>query len=135
VSESPSTVEAGTGEPYRGPVGETRKLWLVIVLWIVTLGIYGWYWFYKQHKEVQDYAGLGVGGGVGLVFAILLTIVNCFLLPSEVGQMQTRDGDAKTVSGWTGLWVLIPIAGFFIWIIELQDTLNRFWESKGAPAA
>ena len=61
-----------------------------------------------------------------------MTIVNFFLLPSEVGKMQQQDGNENTVSGWTGLWILIPVAGFFIWIIKLQGTLNRHWESKGA---
>lgn len=131
--QAPAAPESG---PYRGPTGETRKLWKVIVLWLITLGFYGWYWMYKQHKEIQDYGGVGVGGPVGLVFAILLPIVNYFLLPSEFGQLQSRiDKVPNERSGWTGLWVVIPVLGFFIWLVKMQGSLNRYWESKGvAPA-
>lgn len=135
MSEQGQDVPAVTSEeggPYRGPTGKGRKLWKVIVLWLITLGFYSWYWNYRQHKEIQDYSGVGVGGVVGLVFAILLPFVNWFLVPSELGRME-RDIDKtpSTVSGWTGLWYLIPFVGFFIWIIKVQGALNRYWMSKG----
>jgi hypothetical protein len=132
---APQTPPERGGGSSRGPVGETRKLWLVIVLWFVTIGMYGWYWFYKQHKEVHDYSGIGVGGPIGLILAFFVSIVNFFLLPSEVGKMQQQDNVDPDVSGWTGLWVLIPLLGFLIWVVKLQETLNRFWESKGATPA
>jgi len=33
-------------------------------------------------------------------------------------------------SGWTGLWLLLPIIGAFVWFIKIQGALNRYWESK-----
>ena len=39
------------------------------------------------------------------------------------------------VRGITGLWVLLPIIGQFVWFIKVQGALNRYWESKGAPPA
>ena len=60
-------------------------------------------------------------------------------MPSEVRYLyEDLDGGApgsSPVRGITGLWVLLPIAGPFIWFFKVQGALNRYWESKGAPPA
>jgi hypothetical protein len=38
------------------------------------------------------------------------------------------------VTGITGLWLLLPLVGAFVWFIKVQGALNRFWIAKGAPA-
>jgi hypothetical protein len=43
------------------------------------------------------------------------------------------DGQSSPVRGITGLWILLPLAGPFVWFIKVQGALNRYWESKGAP--
>ena len=48
--------------------------------------------------------------------------------------MYAGDGQPKPITGWSGLWILLPIIGWFIWIAKVQGALNRYWESKGAPA-
>jgi hypothetical protein len=117
-------------------VGKLRSPVVVILLSIVTLGIYSLYWQYASYKEMKDYSGEGIGGGLGLLFAILIGIVNVFLLPSEIGHLYTRDGKEQTISGLTGFWVLIPIIGGIIWVVKVQGHLNRYWEAHGAvPAA
>ena len=112
--------------------GVIRNPWMVILLSIITLGIYALYWQYATFKEMKDYTGEGIGGGLGLLFAILLSIVNVFLLPAEVGNMYAADGQEKPVRGPTGFWVLIPIVGYIVWVIKVQGALNRFWEAHGA---
>ena len=118
-----------------GPVGKLRGPWIVILLSIVTLGIYGLYWQYATFKEMKDHSGTGIGGGLGLLFAILIGIVNVFLMPSEVGNLYAAEGQEKPVSGMTGFWVLLPIVGGFVWIIKTQGRLNRYWEAHGATRA
>ena len=115
---------AGTGR-IRGP-------WMVILLSIVTLGIYGLYWQYETFKEMKNYTGQGIGGAIALVFAILLSIVNAFLMPSEVGHLYAAEGRVQPVSGATGFWVLLPIVGGIIWVLKTQGSLNRYWEAHGA---
>ena len=39
----------------------------VVVISIITLGIYGLYWQYKVFKEMKEHTGEGVGGVIGLV--------------------------------------------------------------------
>ena len=102
---------------------------------IVTLGIYSLFWVFKTQDEVKEHSGQGVGGVLGLVIYIVVGMVTWFLIPSEVGKMYKLDGRQAPFSGWTGLWLLLPIVGAFVWFIKIQGALNRYWESKSAPAA
>jgi hypothetical protein len=117
-----------------GPLGKIRSPWIVILLSIITLGIYGIYWQYAMFKEMKEYSGQGIGGVLGLVLAILLSIVNVFVMPSEVGNLYAAESGTKPVSGVTGFWVLLPIVGSFVWLFKVQGHLNKFWSSHGAVA-
>jgi len=121
------------------PLGQPRGIGFAILMTIVTLGIYSLYWVFKTQDEVKNHSGQGVGGVLGLVIYIVVSVVTWFLIPSEVGKMFTRDGRPAPFTGWTGLWLLLPIIGAFVWFIKIQGALNRYWESKasvgGLPAA
>ena len=56
---------------------------MVAVLTIITCGIYGIFWQYYVFKENKDHSGEGVGGGVGVILAIFVGIVNIFLIPAD----------------------------------------------------
>ena len=119
----------------RGPVGNTRSVGLCILWAIITLGIYTFIWVYKTQEEVKRYSGNGVGGVLGLVIYILISPVTWFVVPSEVRFMyEDLDGEHAPVRGTTGLWMLLPIVGAFVWFIKVQRALNRYWISKGATA-
>jgi hypothetical protein len=118
-----------------GPLGQPRGIGFGILLFIVTLGFYGWYWVFKTQEEVRNHSHQGVGGVVGLVIYILINPVTWFLVPSEVGKMFKLDGRAAPFTGWTGLWFLLPIVGGFVWFIKVQGALNRYWEGKAAATA
>ena len=122
-----------------GPLGQPRGIGFAILMTIVTLGIYSLYWVFKTQDEVKNHSGQGVGGVLGLVIYIVVSVVTWFLIPSEVGKMFTRDGRPAPFTGWTGLWLLLPIIGAFVWFIKIQGALNRYWESKASvgtlPAA
>jgi hypothetical protein len=111
-----------------GPKGKVREPVAVIIFSIITLGIYFLVWSYKVFKENKDFSGAGVGGGIGLLLAILLGIVNWFLLPAEIGTIYERTGREKPVSGVTGFWNLIPLIGWIIWIVKVQGAMNRLYE-------
>lgn len=117
-----------------GAVGRPRQPWVVAVLTLVTLGIYGVYWQYASFQEMKDYSGQGIGGVVGLLFALFLSIVNCFLLPAEIGNLYFQERGDRPVSGLTGFWVFLPIVGWFVWLVKSQRRLNEFWVAHGAPA-
>jgi hypothetical protein len=118
-----------------GPAGKPRKVLVIILLSIITLGIYGLVWVFKTFEEMKQYSGKGVGGWVGLILDLVIGIVVPFLMSSEIGKLYNADGKENPVSGYTGLWILLPLVGSLVWLCKTQWALNSFWESKGAAAA
>jgi hypothetical protein len=118
-----------------GTVGQLRKPLSVILLTIVTCGIYGLWWYFRNFEDMKQNTGEGVGGGVGLLLAIFCGIIAVFLLPAEVGNLFGREGKEKPVSAMTAFWNLIPIAGFFIFVYKVQGALNDYWGPKGGTWA
>jgi hypothetical protein len=113
--------------------GSPRKVGIVILLYIVTLGIYGLYWYYITHDELKRETGEGLGGGIALLLAFLVGIVMPFITANEVGRLYEKAGKPKPVSAVTGLWVIpgaLIIIGPFIWIAKVQGALNRYWEGQ-----
>ena len=125
---TPPSPPAAAAPPGWGPKGKVREPIAVAIFSIITLGIYYVVWSYKVFQENKDFSGQGVGGVIGLILALLLGIVNWFLLPSEIGDIYERMGSEKPVRGVTGFWNLIPIVGFFIWIFKVQGAMNRLYE-------
>lgn len=126
MSQPPPSAPAGA----TGAVGKIRSPGIVLLLMIVTLGIYSFVWWYKSFQEMKDYSGEGLGGLVGLLLAFCY--VSYFMLPAEVGNLYARDGKEKPVTGVTGLWNLLPLVGTLIWLWKTQNALSEFWASKGA---
>jgi hypothetical protein len=122
-------------QPVQGQVGRVRSPVVVVLLSIITLGIYSLYWQYASFKEMKQYSGEGIGGGLGLLFAILLGIVNVFLLPYEIGKQYLRAGQPEPIGAVTGFWVLLPLIGGIVWVFKTQGRLNEFWMAHGAPAS
>ena len=99
-----------------------------IVLFVVTLGFYGWYWAYRTLRETKRRTGQGVGGPLGLVIWILVPAVSAFLIPSEVRRMYDKAGREAPVRGWTGLWLFpfgVLIIPAIIWFVKVQRALDR----------
>jgi Domain of unknown function (DUF4234) len=121
-----------------GPTGQPRGIGFGIIMFIVTLGFYGWYWVFKTEEEMRQHTGEGLGGVLGLVIWIVISPVMAFVIPSEVGKMYTRSGQAPPVTGWTGLW-LFPFGIFVIpaivWFVKVQEALNRYWETSAPDTA
>ena len=111
-----------------GPVGKQRSVLGVILLSIVTLGIYAFYWQYAMFKELKDHTGAGLGGVLGLILAIITGgLTTLFLLPNEVGDLERRRGGAAPLNWTTGFWVLLPLIGNFVWLVKVQGRTNACW--------
>lgn len=122
-----------------GPIGQKRGLWFVILIGIVTFGIYWIYWAYKTCDEMKRRTGEGLGGVLGLVVWLVIQPVMAFVIPSELGNMVERDGKPRPMTGWTGLWMFpggILIIPIFVWFWKVQSALNTYWDEVSAePAA
>ena len=130
-------MEALSPPPQR-PIGKQRSIGICILLYVVTLGIYGIYWSYKTHDEIKRNSGEGVGGVLGLVIWIVIGVVNAFLVPSEVGRMYALRGRPAPVKGLTGLWLVpfgILVVPAVVWFVKVQGALNRYWQEEEEAAA
>jgi Domain of unknown function (DUF4234) len=119
-----------------GPPGKRRGILFVLLISLITIGIYTIYWAYKTHEELKQHTGEGLGGVLGLVIWIILNPVSAFVIPSEIGKMYNRAGRASPVTGWTGLWLFpfgILIIPAIVWFVKVQGSLNQYWQSQ--PAA
>jgi hypothetical protein len=113
-----------------GPLGKERGIVFVILISLLTFGIYYLVWVYKSHEEIKEHSGQGIGGVVGLVIALVVGVVTPFVLPSEIRKMYEREGKESRVSGWTGLWATLGILiliGPIVWFVKVQGALNRYW--------
>ncbi len=83
---------------------------------------------------MHEHTGSGVGGWLGFIIYFVFAPITWFLVPAEIKDMYEHDGRESPVGPWRGLWVLLPIIGAFFWFIPVQNALNDYWMSKGAPA-
>jgi hypothetical protein len=115
-----------------GPIGQQRNIGKQVLLSVVTLGLYGVYWAYQSHEDISQHMGSGVTGLVGVLIAVFAGFVTLFLLPMEIKKMYEADGQTSPVGPATAFWILL----FGVpWYVKCQSALNRYWASKGAPAA
>jgi hypothetical protein len=105
---------------------------LVILLTIVTLGVWGAIWTYRTSEDLKRYNGDGLGGVIGVVLYLLIQPVLMFTIPNEIKGMYERDGRQSPVTALWGLWFLLPLIGNLVWYVRVQRSLNDFWASKGA---
>lgn len=122
---------------YGRPLGKIRDTSTVIILSLVTFGIYQIIWLYGSFEGMKNYRQQGWGGGTYLLFQFvpilhLVTVAVPWLLPSYVGAMYQEDGRPKPITGLAGFWLFVPFAGPFIWMAQINSKLNEFWRLKGA---
>lgn len=136
-STEPTSVEETQAEsinPAVRPVGKVRSPVTIILLSIVTLGIYSIIYQYSIFDELKNWRGQGWSGGLYLVFTFLFPIPLIaipWLVPAYVGRMYAEDNREKPITGNTGFWFLLPILGGIVWLFKVQNNMNSFWESKG----
>lgn len=128
----------GYGQPAAYPsVGTIRPTGMTILLFIVTFGIYGLYWYYAVHEEMKRHKGSGLGGGIALLLGFFVGIVMPFITSSEVGELYERRGQHPPVSGKTGLWSFpgaLILVGPIVWFVKTNGALNDYWRSLGTKS-
>jgi hypothetical protein len=123
------------GQPPPSIGGVYYSTGLTILLMIVTLGIWGFFWTYRTNEDLKRYNGDGLGGGLGIVLYLLISVVLMFTIPNEIEKTYQRDGRRSPISTVWGLWFLLPLIGHIIWYVKVQRVLNEFWASKGSSSA
>jgi hypothetical protein len=119
------------GGVQQGPVGKRRSIGLVILLSIVTFGIWIIVWSYQNGDEIKRFSGNGIGGIGYLFITLLLSPITMFLLAGEVEQMYRKEGKEPPITTIWGLWFLLPVIGNIIWYVRIQNAINDHWTSHG----
>jgi hypothetical protein len=118
-----------------GPIGQVRSTGLTMLLFFVTLGIWGFVYYYQTQEEMKRHSGEGLGGALALVLSIFVGVVSPFFLSNEVGNLYERRGQPKPVNALTALWYfpgILILVGPFIWFVQTNNALNDYWRSLGA---
>ena len=122
-----------------------RSVVWVIVLELITLGIYGFFWWYFIHRELRDYGRtkgtneLGTSPGTSL---LAITLGLLIIVPALVSifngfkrvQAAQRLTGIEPINGWIGLILFIvfypALMGY------MQSGLNPVWRAQASqPAA
>ena len=126
------------GKPYlkRNPLG-------VLGLILITLGIYGLYWYYKVNEEIRDVTGdQTISPGRSLLavipgaFLIVPPFIAYYNTANHVALMERERSISNEISP-----ALTVVLGLVIWIgmgAYVQEHLNRVWDAasmSGAPDA
>lgn len=93
--------------------GKIRHPVFVLVMSLLTFGIYAFYWQWVTFDEIRPWRG-NQGWTGAMMLLCLVPLVNIvliavpFLIPSYVGDMYRRAGLIPPISGFAGLLWLIP---------------------------
>ena len=103
---------------------------LVLVLTIVTCGIYGIIWMFTKAAEMGAYLGQEVVSTSLLVVGICcapLNIYNIYLMAKALPQMQERAG--LPTKDDTTLILILAIFVFPVAVMVVQTEMNKVWET------
>lgn len=127
-----------------GPtVVKLRNPWGVLGLLLITIGIYGIFWWYYVNKEMSEY-GAQTGHDLGqnpMNSALALFPGGLIIVPALVSywrgtqrvQATQRVAGVPSLSGWLALIIYVVISIAFPPFI--QSELNKAWRvASGAPA-
>jgi hypothetical protein len=128
-----TTIGQPASTPTVGPLGKQRGGIAVVLLTIITLGIYWLVYVYKTFKEIKEHTGNGLGPGLALVITIFLGFITPFLLGDAVKSARVRASMPERVSALTGFWTWLPLVGIFVFASKIQNALNEYWVHEGAP--
>jgi hypothetical protein len=116
-----------------------RSVVWVIVLEVVTLFIYGFFWWYFIHRELRDYGRakgtteLGTSPGTSL---LAITLGALIIVPALVSffngfkrvQAAQRLNGIEPINGWIGLILFIVFYPAFMGY--MQSGLNPVWRAQ-----
>jgi hypothetical protein len=134
------------------PLGVERGPVFVLVLSILTIGLYGIYWWYVVNREMRDFARSAqpthpLAGSSPLTSVLALALGWILIVPVFVTAHSTarRVGDAMTLSGLPAhdrpsaplYMLLFTVGGLLVfpplfYMPLLQEHLNRAWRQAGA---
>ena len=127
----PPPAAAPTSGADTGPLGKPRSIGLVILLTIMTFGVWTLVWSFQNGSELKAPHEPGSAASAYLLITLFIAPVTMFLMASEVEQLYRREGKEPPITTIWGLWFLLPIIGNLIWYVRIQKSLNDYWTAHG----
>jgi uncharacterized protein DUF4234 len=129
----------------QGSTAKIRNPVLVAIFTVITLGIYGIYWWYQINREMVDYGrnrqthDLGDNPTMSLLaifpggLIIVPAIISMINTVGRIGRAQEISIGRRTMNGWVVLGVIlggiiIPFLGLVAYGY-MQAELNKVWEN------
>ena len=120
----------------RNPLG-------VLGLTVITLGIYGLYWYYKVNEEIKNFTKdetiSAVRSLVAIIFGWLIIVppfIAVYNTAKHVQEMEQRAGVQQQIEPALAVILLILIS--IVIGLYMQEHLNRVWDraaGRQAPVA
>jgi len=115
-----------------------RGFVFILILSIITCGIYWFYWFYKTNDELKQYAKLGHSPLVRLlvfIFGIILlglpSIYIYYVWLKDVADQAKKAGLSGFSPVLQTILIIIPFGSLYT-TYKVQATLNDIWDSAGS---
>lgn len=109
-------------------IGETRNAGVVILLGIITLGVYIVIWYHKINKEIKEHhpdQKFSPGWAALALFVPIANLVSMYNTADRIRRMQKADGSHDLISPGAALvWAILFGIGY---IIVVQGALNNHW--------
>src|SRR5215208_1534460 len=139
------------GQGPTAPTAKARSPIAVAIFCVITLGIYGIYWWYQINREMVDLGRARNADGLGdnptksllAVFPGFLLIVPPYIslynTVKRIQRAQEVTTGQVTLNGMIVLWLII--AGFIVGVAGIivpgyiQAELNKAWGAVGAGAS
>lgn len=118
-------------------VGRIRSLVLVVLLSLITAGIYFFIWYYQLNRELRKHLGRGPEPALLLALFILVPFIGWFIATWATGVtlrkvQRNADTDRMTNPAYAAIWSLVPVVGWFFAAGFLQGGANRAWATLHA---
>jgi hypothetical protein len=114
-----------------------RSFVFILIVSIITCGIYWFYWYYKTNDEIKQYGKLGHSPLVRLlvlVFGIVLlglpSIYIYYVWLKDVDEQAKKAGLGGLSPILHTILIIIPFGSLFT-TYKVQATLNDIWDSAG----
>ncbi len=110
-------------------VGKNRNPLGVIVLSVITLGIYWLFWYYKVNDEIREHEPqVRCSPGVALLaqFIPLANFVSDYNTATRIQRMELADGTTSTISPLV-TFILLIFFGIG-YVVQVQSHLNAHWD-------
>jgi Domain of unknown function (DUF4234) len=135
-------VDSGSRRMSALALGNERNPALIVLLTVLTAGIYGFFHIYSMFEETKRFVAIknptisvtSGGAAVGFMFIPLFNIVwnimIMFKFPGLISKLYEASGRNSPGWAWFGLVNLVPVVGWFTVLIVTQVKVNEFWREQ-----